>query len=259
MMAIGVDRYYAVRKPMVFKLKFSLKRTKLLIVTLWCLALVAALPTALMFQSFYANEEEKSNYVGKSPFACTLSLPFGPWFEDFKAIYLNVVLFFIPVTITGYLFTSIVGYVWQNNKEINVRFSDTSRSVRNSHWTTAKSLLAVFVVFLVCYCPFSIYNLVQRYIPNLLPAIVKNVALLLPYANSCMNPVVYSFTSLRFWRYCARLLLPFIAKTTSNLQHAFASGHSGSQKSDERHDHNVAYVFEPKKYNMDTKADVQQL
>lgn len=203
-------------------------------------------------QSFYSHEEDKGNYAGKSAFACYLSLPLGPWFKDFKAIYLNVVLFFIPAIITGFLFTSIVGYVWRNNQSIKMRFGKTPRSVRNSHWTTAKSLLAVFVVFFVCYCPLSVYNLIQRYAPQLLPAIVKNVALLLPYANSCMNPVVYSFTSLRFRRYWARLLFPFITKTTANLQHMISGNSGNSGSPDERlNEHTIAYIPEPEKHHID--------
>ncbi|KAJ8021644.1 Somatostatin receptor type 4 [Holothuria leucospilota] len=235
MTAIAVDRYYAVRKPMVFKMKFSVKRTKILIISLWGLALIAAVPTAFMFKSVYVSQDDKSNYKGKTPFACKLSLPFGAWFKDFKAIYLNVVLFLLPVTITSILFVRIVLYVRQSNLAINKRFANAAGAIRNSHWTTAKSLLAVFVVFVFCYMPFSMYNIMQRYAPAVLSANFKNVALLLPYANSCLNPVVYSFTSERFRRYCVRLLCPCNRKTIATRH----PSHSGDSAGTDQQSHSL--------------------
>ncbi|XP_038076701.1 somatostatin receptor type 5-like [Patiria miniata] len=200
MTAIAVDRYYAVRHPVAFKIRFTVKRTRIVIGTLWTLSLAAATPTIFMFQSIFGGSGQAVTYPGKINFACKLVLPFGRWFKDFKAIYLNVVLFYLPVVITAALYVQIVIHVWRNNRFVRARMGRVPH--RNSHWKTAKTLLTVFVVYVACYIILITYNLLAPYAPNLLPPQLKNVGLLLPYVNSCMNPIVYSFTNPSFRKAC---------------------------------------------------------
>ena len=50
MVAIAIDRYFAVVHPLRFRLTFSDKRTKIICVAIWVLALAAAIPTPFMFK-----------------------------------------------------------------------------------------------------------------------------------------------------------------------------------------------------------------
>ncbi|XP_022090155.1 allatostatin-A receptor-like [Acanthaster planci] len=200
MTAIAVDRFYAVRHPVAFRTRFTIKRTRIIIGTLWVMSLAAAVPTAFMFQSIFGGSGQAVTYPGKIPFACKLVTPFGKWFKDFKAIYLNVVLFYLPVVITAALYVQIVLHVWKNNKFIRARMGQVPH--RNSHWKTAKTLLTVFVVYVACYIILITYNVLAPYAPNLLSPQVKNAGLLLPYVNSCLNPIVYSFTNPSFRKAC---------------------------------------------------------
>ncbi|XP_038076700.1 somatostatin receptor type 4-like [Patiria miniata] len=201
MTAIAVDRYYAVRHPVAFKIRFTVKRTRIVVCGLWLLTLVVSAPFAFMFRSISRGGGGAQTYPGKLSFACKLVLSsYGDWFVTFKPIYLNGVLFYLPVVVTATLYVIIVLHVWRNNKFVS---SQMGRSpYRNSHWKTAKTLLTVFVVYVACYILFVSYNLLAPFAPGLLSPQIKNVGLLLPYVNSCMNPMVYSFTNASFRKTC---------------------------------------------------------
>ncbi|XP_033642427.1 allatostatin-A receptor-like [Asterias rubens] len=204
MTAIAVDRFYAVKHPVTFRTRITAKRTKVVVGALWVVSNLAAVPTAFMFQSKYGGVGKAVTYPGKINFACKLVTPFGSWFKDFKSIYLNIVLFYLPVIVTAALYVLIVLHVWKNNKFIRSRLGRVPH--RNSHWKTAKTLLTVFLVYVSCYILLITYNLLARYAPKVLPPDVKNVGLLLPYVNSCMNPIVYSFTNPSFRDACRTIL-----------------------------------------------------
>ncbi|XP_077998845.1 allatostatin-A receptor-like [Glandiceps talaboti] len=205
MVAIAIDRYFAICHPMKFKVMFTPRRTKFVVMSLWIIALITAVPTAFMFKAIYASSGQGITYKGKSPFACKLVLPFGDWFKDFKPIYLNILLFYLPVLITSLAYTAVVYQVWKSTHKMSGKIGDHNFS--NSHLKTARILFIVFVAYAISYILLSTYNIISRYHPsyNMHP-MIKNVGLLLPYANSCMNPIIYSFVDARFRRACVDIL-----------------------------------------------------
>ncbi|XP_071485260.1 somatostatin receptor type 2-like [Diadema antillarum] len=209
MMAIAVDRFFAVKDPVAFKSRFTRRRTKLIIVFIWASAIVAAIPVAFMFESIYGGDGVAVTYTGKLPWACKAIVPFGPWWKDFKPVYLNILLFYVPVIITSIIYVFIFTRVRSSNKFLRSNLVISGRipeHARNTHWKTAKTLLCVFVVFIVCFAPFATYHIVQEYFSGSLHPELKNLALLLPYFNSCLNPIVYSFTNKVFWRAVKQIL-----------------------------------------------------
>ncbi|XP_022090348.1 somatostatin receptor type 5-like [Acanthaster planci] len=218
MTAIAVDRFYAVRHPVTFKTRFTVRRTRMVVGALWVVTLLVSAPFAVMFRSIYGGNGKAETYPGKLSFACKLVLSsFGDWFVTFKPIYLNVVLFYVPVIVTAALYVIIVLHVWKNNKFVSSQMGRSPH--RNSHWKTAKTLLTVFVVYVTCYILFATYNLLAPLAPGLLPPQIKNVGLLLPFVNSCLNPIVYSFINPSFrktcWEtFCCSTLAHFFPGTT---------------------------------------------
>nr|XP_006814150.1 PREDICTED: somatostatin receptor type 2-like [Saccoglossus kowalevskii] len=225
MVAIAIDRFCAIHFPMAFRVRFTLRRTRIIIVIVWLLACVAAMPTAFMFKAIYGSLGNNSvTYKGKSPFACKLVLPFGPWFSDFKAVYLNVILFYLPVLITAVLYSFIVYKVWRNGVAMATSRQTTKKSHSNAHWKTAKVLIAVFIAYTCCYVLLSTYNLVSRYFPQFyLHPMIKNVGLLLPYANSCINPIIYSFINKTFRQSVRTLICGHTDKGLRNTTSTYIS------------------------------------
>ncbi len=170
--------------------------------------------------SYHSDPTEMTiTYDGKIPFACKVVIPFGPWWPDFKSIYLNIVLFYVPAIATAAIYIIIVVHIRRNARpqhnvgQTGITFDDTQRRMKS--WKSVRSLLMVFAAFLLCYGSFATYNVISMYtVPDSIPAVVYNVCLLIPYANSCMNPIIYSFVNPSFRRACRELLCRHIRERT---------------------------------------------
>ena len=71
---------------------------------------------------------------------------------------------------------------------------------RHEEYMLAVSLLLVIFVFIVCWLPFCVAMFVTVFSPAKVPRAFDTFALLLGYANSCCNPVIYGFMNKRFKR-----------------------------------------------------------
>ncbi|XP_070560088.1 delta-type opioid receptor-like [Ptychodera flava] len=211
MVAIAIDRYFAICHPVKFRISFTLKRTVFIIIILWILSLAAASPTLLMFKTFYRSNDIGDTYSGKLAFACKFDMPDVPWFAHFKAFYYNLVLFYIPSIVTVILNIIIIMEVRKRMKNPVGRRNSHERSSNSkfdyAHWKVARTLMIVFIAYFLSYVLLSTYNLALAYpIQDYVDPMVNNVGLLLPFANSCMNPIIYSFFNPNFREECRNLL-----------------------------------------------------
>ncbi|XP_022104187.1 kappa-type opioid receptor-like [Acanthaster planci] len=213
MVAIAIDRYFAVVHPLRFRLTFTARRTKIICVGIWFLAVLAAIPTPFMFEAFHNNDTSlvAVTYTGKLPFACKVVVPFGPWWPEFKSVYLNIVLFYVPTILTVVIYVVIIVSIRRVNRPQHTTGSNATdadlRRRKVKGWKSARTLLVVFLAYVVCYGSFATYNVLSRYAPGAtVPPELYNVCLLLPFANSCMNPIIYSFVTSSFRKACRELL-----------------------------------------------------
>ncbi|XP_041377906.1 melatonin receptor type 1A-like [Gigantopelta aegis] len=83
------------------------------------------------------------------------------------------------------------------------RDSQTERRAlrrRHEEYVLAVSLLLVIFIFIVCWLPFCIAMFITVFSPNKVPRAFDMFALLLGYANSSCNPIIYGFMNKRFKR-----------------------------------------------------------
>ncbi|XP_077998847.1 C-C chemokine receptor type 1-like [Glandiceps talaboti] len=241
MVAIAIDRYFAICHPMKFRVSFTLTRTKVILVILWVLALAASSPTLFMFKTIYGSMNHGDTYEGKSAFACKLVLPYGKksWFRHFKAFYFNLVLFYIPSILTLVLYIVIVVEVWKSTRGMlgQVKGNDgkdqKTSKFDKAHWKTARTLMIVFFAYFMCYVLLCTYNLMFIYLPeNAMHPMAKNVGLLIPYANSCMNPIIYSFCNPQFRKACRRLFSKRKSETAVTSAYTMGSAYDNSEMDD---------------------------
>lgn len=111
---------------------------------------------------------------------------------------LNIDHFNHPQHFTNICIPSII-IQWVQIKSSGVRAGFTKR--RRSERKVTRMVVVIVVVFVLCWLPFFIINIVNlvAIIPeSSVSAGIYFFAVSLSYANSCANPVLYSFLSDNF-------------------------------------------------------------
>ncbi|KAK2145111.1 hypothetical protein LSH36_702g01005 [Paralvinella palmiformis] len=146
-----------------------------------------------------------------------------------------LVMFLVPVVIMVYCYTVVIHVLWISTKQlarltntadsrvdddINLRLTssnhsrphvrptkillsrtvkDHSAEIREARKQVIRMLLAIITVFFLCWGPKLVFNLLKRHEIAVLHTdsgfYTNLVVSLLPYVQSCSNPIIYSFMS----------------------------------------------------------------
>ncbi|XP_007955687.1 somatostatin receptor type 5 [Orycteropus afer afer] len=181
---MSVDRYLAVVHPVRSAQWRRPRVAKLTSAAVWTFSLLMSLPLVV-----FADIQEGWG-------TCNLSWPepVGLWGAVF-IIYTSVLGFFGPLLVICLCYLLIVVKV----KASGVRVGCTRR--RRSERKVTRMVVVVVVVFVGCWLPFFIVNIVN--LAFILPeepasAGVYFFVVILSYANSCANPILYGFLSDNF-------------------------------------------------------------
>ncbi|XP_003790806.1 somatostatin receptor type 5 [Otolemur garnettii] len=184
LMVMSVDRYLAVVHPLRSTRWRRPRVAKLASAAVWAFSLLMALPLPV-----FADIQEGWG-------TCNLSWPepVGLWGAVF-VIYTSVLGFFGPLLVICLCYLLIVLKV----KAAGARAGCQRR--RRSERKTTRMVVVVVAVFAGCWLPFFAVNLVNLAIA--LPEEPASAGLyffvvILSYANSCANPILYGFLSDNF-------------------------------------------------------------
>ncbi|XP_030434893.1 somatostatin receptor type 5 [Gopherus evgoodei] len=181
---MSMDRYLAVVHP-IKSTKWRRPRVaKLISITVWTFSFLMVLPVII-----FADVQEHLH-------TCNMNWPepVNIWSAVF-IIYTSVLGFFGPLLVICLCYLLIVIKV----KSSGVRVGSTRR--RRSERKVTRMVVIIVVVFVFCWLPFYILNIV-----NLISTLPEEPGLLgvyffvvvLSYANSCANPILYGFLSDNF-------------------------------------------------------------
>ncbi|XP_054724107.1 orexin receptor type 2-like [Uloborus diversus] len=211
---ISVDRWYAICQPLKFKSTAARAKTSILLI--WLISMSIALPEAIVLDTRKHPLPVDTLYLTD----CTHT-----WSEGSTRIYqlfLIMVLYVAPLTLMAFTYYQITRVLWNKNipgsSESNhipsricnklgprqgaVRANNTSCEGQiRSRRKASKMLMAVVVMFTLCYLPVHLIN-VLRYTVGIPQTPVTTVASLvshwLCYANSAVNPVIYNIMNGKF-------------------------------------------------------------
>ncbi|XP_038601638.1 somatostatin receptor type 4 [Tachyglossus aculeatus] len=202
--ALSVDRYLAVAHPPRAGGR-SPRQARLVSAGVWLAALLACSPLAAF----------------PGPEACGLHGP-RPARSAASVLYTFSLGFVLPALAVGLCHLGIVGQVRAAALRAGWRG-------RRSEGRLTRLVLAVGAVFVLCWLPFYVVQLAGLLGPRL-GAAPAHVALLLSYAHSCANPILYSLLSARFRRSCQGAFAhrPCCCRSRSH------SGHPHEAVADER-------------------------
>ncbi|CAJ1081187.1 somatostatin receptor type 2-like [Xyrichtys novacula] len=182
LMVMSIDRYLAVVHPIKSTKWRKPRIAKLINLTVWGVSLLVILPTMI--------------FSGLNKGSCGIVWPEPQDVYQKAFIFCTFLVgFFLPLTVICMCYLLIVVKV----KSSSLRVGSTKR--KRSERKVTRMVSIVVVVFVLCWLPFYIFN-VTSVTSSIKPtSAVKSTfdfVVVLGYANSCANPILYAFLSDNF-------------------------------------------------------------
>ncbi|XP_053316761.1 somatostatin receptor type 4-like [Spea bombifrons] len=186
---LSVDRYVAVVHPLRAARYRRPTVAKMINICVWIVSILVISPILI-----FADTESSKNGV----VVCNLMWPQPTWSAVF-VIYTFLLGFFLPVVAICLCYILIIVKMravalkagWQQRKKSEKKIT--------------RMVLMVVTVFVICWMPFYIVQLLNLFLPHM-DATINHVSIILSYANSCANPILYAFFSDNFKRSFQRIV-----------------------------------------------------
>ncbi|KAM4624643.1 somatostatin receptor type 2 [Polymixia lowei] len=190
---MSIDRYMALVDPLRFASWRTPRRAKVVSAFLWLFSLLPVLPMALHF----------SAHEG----LCTVDPFLGSdsWWLGFLT-YTFVLGFALPFTVMTASYTALLITLRSQRLQTSSPTHENNRLERQ----VTKMVVAVVLVFGVCWLPFYAFNFCSLYRIDLVLTFARGFefVVLLSYSWSCANPILYACLSETFGRHFRTLLCP---------------------------------------------------
>ncbi|XP_076292381.1 QRFP-like peptide receptor isoform X2 [Lasioglossum baleicum] len=225
--AMSIERYYAIVHPMRAQYTCTISQARKIVIITWVVSFLLGIP--MIFTQ--THKEVGLRFIA---YWCVRDSDAGLlWLAH--EVYMLVLVLILPVTVMAFCYTAICWEIWRVMKR---RYHMTSRhalspnnadaesipmtqrqAMRNGRRSyredgqteeesrtmkqVVKMLVAVVVLFVICWGPILIDNILTAsgYLPHKKGGIHKhlNTAFqLMAYFNSCINPIIYGFMSKHF-------------------------------------------------------------
>ncbi|XP_056136421.1 somatostatin-like receptor F_48D10.1 [Lampris incognitus] len=181
---MSIDRYLAVVHPISSTKWRHPRMAKVVSVAVWAVSFVVVLPVV-----FFSDVQDTFN-------SCNMIWPEPKdvWSTAF-ILYTATLGFFGPLLVISVCYLLIIVKV----KSAGARVGFTKR--RRSERKATRMVVVIVVVFVFCWLPFFIINIVNLVViipESSVTAGIYFFSVILSYANSCANPLLYGFLSDNF-------------------------------------------------------------
>ncbi|XP_012270260.1 QRFP-like peptide receptor [Orussus abietinus] len=226
--AMSIERYYAIVHPMRAQYTCTISQARRIVTMTWVLSFLLAIPIVFTQTHKEVGQRYLAYWCVRDSDSETL------W--RLHEVYMLLLVLVVPLIVMAFCYTAICWEIWRVMKR---RYHMTSRRALNPNCNDAecipmnqrhsssrngrrsrrddsqteeesrtmkqvvKMLVAVVVLFAICWSPMLIDNVLTAYgvIPRIKSSTFKhlNTAFqLMAYFNSCINPIVYGFMSKHF-------------------------------------------------------------
>lgn len=188
---VSISRYWCIVQPAKFSSIFTRRRTMAMITATWILSLLCALPPLFGWSQFVFT-------IGKATCYFYLSehLPY--------TIILAIVVFILPYVLITVPYYKIFRFIRGHSRKMSVnsvsagQFRKGTRSTFQDFKVT-KLLLVVVCVFVACWTPHIIVNLMNGFgIIQPIPRILDAISTFLTFLSSSCNPFIYGLMNKKF-------------------------------------------------------------
>ncbi|XP_063628084.1 tachykinin-like peptides receptor 86C [Cydia splendana] len=195
LVAITVDRYVAIVKPLQHRLSRSVARAALL--TVWCASALLALPSLLYSDTY------KKKYINGEREICFIKWPDGSYPTSktdycYNLVFLGVT-YVLPMTVMVWAYVRMSAAL--RGRAIGECTHHQMQVVRAKR-KVVRMFVLVVMVFALCWLPYHAYFVLVYHHQRLASAPVAQHVYLLFYwlamANSMFNPLIYYWMSNKF-------------------------------------------------------------
>ncbi|XP_041476887.1 D(1) dopamine receptor-like [Lytechinus variegatus] len=193
---ISLDRYWAITSPFSYYQRVNATNAIILIVLVWVVSfIISVLPVMLGLHVDYTLDDELFQLFYEEPTFCVLIL------SEWYAFGSSVISFFIPIFIMGYTYARIFIVARRQARQIAAynntgqRIQGTDKKVQGSmrrERKATKTLAIIVGVFIGCWLPFFIVNVVDPFCKRCVPPEFISFTVWLGYVNSALNPIIYA-------------------------------------------------------------------
>ncbi|XP_068674668.1 neuropeptide FF receptor 1-like [Montipora foliosa] len=204
LVAISVERYFAVVHPYGSRGKLTIKKVKFVAVACWVFAIIFNLP---LFFIVHYNEEIAF---------CTEYWP-EKWMPQVYSTAWFVVFGVIPIAVMCALYVRVIRRLWikpQNGPRV------TQAAVLKSRKRVTKMVIMVSAVYAITWFPvLIIYKLNYYYEDQEYGNVTYIIGIVIVTFNSCVNPFVYAFCNERFRNHLKKLFnIPCLKQNQIQLE-----------------------------------------
>ncbi|OWF46660.1 dopamine receptor 1-like [Mizuhopecten yessoensis] len=228
---ISLDRYIHIRDPLRYENWITWKKVAGMISSVWIMSLI------ISFVPIHLRWHKNPEDYGKPPDenACHMDL------NRAYAVVSSTISFYIPLIVMLAIYIQLYAYARKhaaNIKKINTplsqdRFNNANGKSSGSKMSDHKAAVTLGIivgVFLFCWLPFFIMNLISAFCECDVPAAVFSILTWLGYANSFLNPIIYSIFNRDFRDAFKRILFPKSCKCIENRRHNNGFSHRSPRK-----------------------------
>ncbi|XP_061097600.1 trace amine-associated receptor 1-like [Conger conger] len=184
---ISIDRYYAVCQPLHYQAKITTYTIVIMIIVIWSVSACVGFGMVFLQPNILGTEDFNYNNV-----ACVGGCVLFQTQASSSAT--SILSFFIPGLIMLVIYQKIFHVAQKQARSIhsiacnNVQF-ENSKMERKA----TKTLAIVMGVFLSCWTPYFLCNIIDPIINYSVPPAIFEMLIWICYCNSTFNPFVYSF------------------------------------------------------------------
>ncbi|XP_043935200.1 melatonin receptor type 1C-like [Protopterus annectens] len=193
-MAVAINRYCCICHSLIYEKVYSMRNTYCYVILIWFFSIILLLPIILFDVLQY---DERVHF-------CAFIFSVNPSLTSA----MGVIHFIIPVTIVIFCYSRIWLLVIQVKYRVR---QENKQRLKPSEVRNFLTMFAVFVLFAVCWCPFSIPSLIETLIPNRKATNFPDWVYVFGYFtasfNNCLNGIVYGVFNKNFRQEYKRILL----------------------------------------------------
>ncbi|XP_050101301.1 neuropeptide CCHamide-2 receptor-like [Anopheles aquasalis] len=189
--ALSADRYCAIVNPLR-KLQ-TRPLTVIVAFLIWVLAIICAIPSAVMSDVVFVQVTINKTIEFCSPFGPTAN---DPTYSKYKTVLNSIVYYILPLSIIGVLYALMAHRLHTSAREMpGENAGPQSRSQARARRHVARMVITFVAVFIVCFLPFHIFELWYHLNPHAHEVyddfwhIFRITGFCLSFLNSCINPV----------------------------------------------------------------------